>query len=202
MKMTSKFVLAALLILSLAVSPAKADGKIATINLQKVFDKYWKREQAQSALKEKEASLDKDYKTMLADFKKTKDEYDSMMNLALDQSVTQAERDKRKASAENKLLEVNTMKNSIQAFEENTREQMDAKIRTMRTSILSDITTAVKAKAQASGFSMVIDTAAETPNGTPIILFNNGENDLTDTILNQLNAAAPTAATKPADASK
>jgi len=36
-----------------------------------------------------------------------------------------------------------------------------------------------------------VDTAAETPNGTPIILFSSNENDMTDAILSQLNATAP-----------
>ena len=35
-------------------------------------------------------------------------------------------------------------------------------------------------------------SAAETPNNTPVILYSSGkENDLTDSVLQQLNAAAP-----------
>ena len=38
---------------------------------------------------------------------------------------------------------------------------------------------------------MVVDTAAETVNNTPVLLYFTTDNDMTDDILKQLNAAAP-----------
>ncbi len=76
----------------------------------------------------------------------------------------------------------------------------------MRDGILQDIHSAVEAKAKSAGYTMVIDTAAESINGTPIVLFSNGENDMTDAILQQLNAGAPASTgdtgTKPAGSAK
>ena len=44
-----------------------------------------------------------------------------------------------------------------------------------------------------------MDTAAESVNGTPLVLFNNGENYITDAVLTQLNAAAPVETNPPAE---
>ena len=44
---------------------------------------------------------------------------------------------------------------------------------------------------------MVLDTAAESFNKTPILLYNNGENDITAGVLSQLNASGPAATNKP-----
>ena len=38
---------------------------------------------------------------------------------------------------------------------------------------------------------MVIDVAASSINDTPVVMYNNGDNDLTEMVLNQLNASAP-----------
>ena len=38
---------------------------------------------------------------------------------------------------------------------------------------------------------MVFDTAADSINQTPVILYSNGENDLTEAVLAQLNIGAP-----------
>ena len=38
---------------------------------------------------------------------------------------------------------------------------------------------------------MVVDTAAESANATPVILYTNNESDITDDILKQLNLTAP-----------
>jgi hypothetical protein len=56
----------------------------------------------------------------------------------------------------------------------------------------------VTTKAKAEGYSLVLDSAAETVNGTLTVVYSTGENDLTDAILAQLNAGAPIDMTKPA----
>jgi Skp family chaperone for outer membrane proteins len=149
-----------------AVSPAMAQGRVATIDLRKVFDKYWKREQAEAALKERGTGMDKEYKGFRDDYVKQQDDY-------------------------TKLAEIKTTENTMRQFEENAREQLDTSKKRMRDDILKDIRAAISAKAKAAGYSLVIDSAAESINQTPILLYNNGENDMTDTILSQLNAGAP-----------
>ena len=69
----------------------------------------------------------------------------------------------------------------------------------MRENILTEIRNTVNAKAKAGGYALVMDTAAESVNNTPVILFTNGENDLTDAVLSQLNAGAPLETPKPAE---
>jgi Skp family chaperone for outer membrane proteins len=67
----------------------------------------------------------------------------------------------------------------------------------MRASILKEITNVVSAKAKVAGFSLVVDTASESANRTPVFLFTSNENDITDSVLQQLNATAPTDLAKP-----
>ena len=195
MKMTLKRILPGLVLACCLTLPAMAQQtRIATIDLRKVFDKYWKRESAEAALKEHGAELDKEYKSMLDDYNKTKDDYSKLLAAANDQSVSAEERDKRKSGAENKLLEIKTSENTIRTFEANAREQLDSQRKRMRETILGEIRTAITAKAKAQAFTLVIDSAAETVNNTPFLLYTTGDNDMTDDILKQLNAAAPPSA--------
>jgi outer membrane protein len=191
MKMIFKRILIGLVLASALTLPALGEVKIATIDLRKVFDNYWKREQAQAAFNEKKDEMQKDLKGFMDDYKKTQDDYDKLIKAANDQSVTPEEREKRKSSAESKLLELKTGENTIRQFQENARDQLDSQLKRMRDSLLVDIRAAINAKAKAGGFTMVIDVAAESFNQTPIVLYTTGENDMTDSILSQLNAAAP-----------
>jgi Skp family chaperone for outer membrane proteins len=68
----------------------------------------------------------------------------------------------------------------------------------MHDKILAEIKIAVTTTAKTSGCTLVIDTGAETASGTPAVLYDSGENDLTDAVLAQLNAGAPIDVTKPA----
>ena len=54
-------------------------------------------------------------------------------------------------------------------------------------------------RSKAGGYALVIDTSAQTPamTPTPVVLYTNGQNDLTEEILSQLNAAAPGGIAKP-----
>ena len=51
--------------------------------------------------------------------------------------------------------------------------------------------TVITVKAKAARYAMVIDTASESFNKTPIVLYNDGENDITTAVLAQLNASDP-----------
>ncbi len=193
--MKNKFAksLAAAAVLSMLSSTAMAEIKIATVDMRKLVDKYYKRPQAEMMLKEKEAGFQKDEKSLVDDFKKGKDDYDKLLASANDQSVTPAERDKRKTAAENKLVEMQTLQKSIRTFEETANEQLETLKKRLFEKIVEDIRATINVKAKAAGCTMVIDSAADSVSQLPILLYNNGENDMTDAILTQLNLGAPAA---------
>jgi len=201
MKNVLRRIVPGLLLMSLLSSPAWAQGRIATIDLVKVLDKYWKREQAEAVLKERLADMEKEFKNMGTDFNKAKDEYQKDLAGANDQAVCQEERDKRKRAAEDKLKYLRDQEDTMRQYRAQATATLDEQGRRMRENILGEIRTLVNAKAKTAGYAMVVDTSADSAKGTPIVLFNTGENDITETILSQLNSTAP-ADVKKADAKK
>jgi Skp family chaperone for outer membrane proteins len=73
------------------------------------------------------------------------------------------------------------------------RATLQEKQRRMRENILGEIKDVVKLRAKAGHYTCVIDTAAETVNNTPVLLYTNGDNDLTDEVLKELNDKMPPA---------
>ena len=180
-----------LLLVSLLSGSALAQGRIATVDLRKVFDGYWKTKQADAALKDRAADIEKDHKTMLDDWKKTKEEYQALLSEANNQTLSIEERDKRKKSAEDKLKQIKDSEDALGQYERQARTTLDEQRKRMRDSIVDEIRTTVNGKAKSGGYALVIDTAAESANNTPIVLFSNKENDMTDAVLAQINAGAP-----------
>ena len=170
---------------------ALGEGRIAIVDLRKVFDGYWKKRQAEAALKERQTDMEKEDRNMVDDYKKVKDDYQSLLSSANDQAVSSEERDKRKTAAEDKLRRMKEMEESIAQYERQARTTIMEQSDRMRANLLKDITNVVSAKAKVAGFSLVIDVASETVNRTPVVLFSNNENDITDSVLQQLNATAP-----------
>ena len=180
-----------LLLVSLLTGSACAQSRLATVDLRKVFDGYWKTKKADAQLKERAAEMEKEHKTMLDDWKKGKEEYSSLLGDANNQVLSPEERDKRKKAAEDKLKQLKETEDTIAQYERQARTTLDEQRKRMRDSILEEIKTALTAKAKSAGYSLVIDTASESANNTPVVLYTNNENDMTQTVLDQLNANAP-----------
>lgn len=191
MKLLLKKLIPGLLLFGLLTAPAFGQSRMATVDLRKLFDNYWKTKQADAALKERAGELDKSHKDMLDDWKKAKDDYAKLLADANDGAVSSEEKDRRKKAAEDKLKDIKDLEDNIKQFELQARTSLDEQRRRMRENILGEIRTALNAKAKAGNFAMVVDVAAQTINETPVILFSAGENDLTDGVLSQLNAGAP-----------
>jgi Skp family chaperone for outer membrane proteins len=177
-----------------AWSAAAAEGqKIATIDLKKVFDGFWRTKQADALLKEQAGELEKDRKTMLDQLQKGEVEYRKLLDSANDPAFSAAEREKRKKDAESELINLRGMEESINKFDKTSRATLGEKQRRIRDNILSEIRDSIKAQVRTGNYTLVLDSAAESANGTAIVLFSAGNDDLTDAVLKQLNLSAPAA---------
>jgi len=199
MKSLIRRIVPLLLLISVMGGSACAQGRIATVELRKVFDGYWKTKQADAALKERAADIEKDHKNMLDDWKKAKEEYQALLGEANNQTLSLEEREKRKKSAEDKLKQIKDSEEAITQYERQARTTLDEQRKRMRDSIVEEIRAAVNSKAKTAGYALVIDTGAESGNGnaaagtpgTPVFLYTNNENEITAAVLAQLNAGAP-----------
>lgn len=178
----------------LLASSAHAEVKVAVIDLKKVFDGYWRTKQADTQLKERAADFDKARSGLIEDYKKANEEFKKLIESANDQAVSADERDKRKKEVEKKQNELREQENSIRTFDTNSRQSLGEQQLRMRDSVLKDIRGAIEEKSKASGFQLVIDTAATSVNQTPVVIYTTllgTENDLSDAVLKTLNANAP-----------
>jgi outer membrane protein len=195
-----KFILA-LLVVAIATGSALGEGRIATIDLNKAFSNYWKKKEAEATLKDEQADMEKEFKNYQEDIRKAKTDYQKQLDDANDQAVSSEERDKRRKQADDKFKAWKDAEDRAAAYSKAAMTKLEERSRLVRESILKEIRNVINAKAKAGGYSLVIDTAAETRNFTPVVLYTNNELDITDAVLDQLNAAAPGTSASSAPAS-
>ncbi len=194
-KFAMKF-LVGLLLAGVLSGSAWAQPRIATIDLKKVFDNYWKKKQAEAQLQERFGEMQKEDKNMLEDYKKLKEDYQNLIADANNQTFSPEERDKRKKSAEDKFRQMKEMEDTIVQYERTMNTTLADQKQRMGSNILKEIRTVVTAKAKAANFTMVVDTSGESVLGAPTVLYSNNENDMTDEVIKQLNATAPATPTE------
>jgi Skp family chaperone for outer membrane proteins len=186
--MFKKLSLAGVLFLLLTLS-ARAEVKIATISLAKTFDGYWKTKQADAALKDRQAELKKSETEMSDSWNKAKEEYQKLVTAASDQAVSSEERDKRKKDAEGKLKDMKDIEANATQFQRQAGAILQEEKSRKTKNLLDEIKLAITGKAKAAGYTLVVDSDS--------VLYTNGDNDITDSVLAQLNAGAPDDVAKP-----
>lgn len=186
------------LLCGLLAGSAWGQNRVATVDLQKVFDKYWRTEQAIASLKDRLAQFEKSRQEMVAGMKKMNEEYQKLLEDANNQALSAEQRDKRKKTAEDKLRDLKNGKDELDQFDRVANATLVEQKARMRKNILDEIKLAVDSKAKAGGYSLVVDSGAQTyvadPTGpyySPIIVYASNDNDLTEVVLSQLNAGAP-----------
>ncbi|MGA9777662.1 MAG: OmpH family outer membrane protein [Verrucomicrobiia bacterium] len=197
MKRVLRIIFPTVLLMLFLSSSAWAQQKIATVDMRKLFDGYWKTKQAETALNDRKTELDKEDRGFLDNLQKDRDDYQKLLDAAADQAISADERDKRKQAAADKYAEIKDSQTAIVQFERQAQTTLSTQTQRMRADIIKEIASAVSAKAKAAGYTMVVDTASDNANQTPVVLYNDGQNDLTAAVLAQLNAGAPIDLNKP-----
>jgi len=177
----------------LAMPLRAAEQKIATINLGRVFDTYYKTVQSTTALKQEAAEVQKEHALMVENGRKHKDEWRRLFDKSNDQAVSAEERAKGRKAAEEKYAEVEADEQAINAFDREADARLREKERLRRDDIVKEIRGVVDARAKAAGYTLVLDTSGQGFNTLePVILYSSGLEDISDAIIKELNAAAPT----------
>ena len=198
MKKLTKILLSIFVVVSFTTIPALAqNNRIGTIDFKKVWDGYWKKQRAEAALKDRQEEYKKDEKSYIESYNNLNDEFKKLRDSANDQSVTADERQKRKDKAESKFLEVQSAQKAVQEYDQTAAQKLEDQMKRMHDNIVSEIRTVVTAKAKTAGYTLVIDTSAETAPGVPAILYSNNENDMTQAVLKDLNLTAPAVSDPP-----
>lgn len=190
-----RFLVLAAVILSATALSATAQTKTAAVDMKKLFNGYWKTKSAQNLLEKSKADLRKDLKDMADGLEKAQADYKLLLEQANDPAISAEEREKRKQAAGSKAKEVATNKTALEQYQRQAETTLAEKTQRMSGNLVSEIQKAIADKAKAGGYSAVINSAA-----TEVVVFTDGNIDITEAVLKQLNAGAPIDLTQPAAA--
>src|SRR6266496_398029 len=187
MKYLSNKTVLALFLMTLLSGPAFAQTRIGTIDLKKTFDTYWKRKEALATLNDEKNDLEKDFKNMVEEAKKAREAYQKLLSDASDSAISSEEREKRKKLAEDKFKQVREREEDATRFNRDATARLEERQKRFTDTLVNEIRNDISAVAKTHSLSQVLDVSS------PTVLYTNGENDITDEVVKQLNANAPAA---------
>ena len=164
---------------------------IGVISLEKVYNGYWRTDVQNKKLKTKqEEALDR-IKKLEESLRKEGTVLGNMIKAMQDPRLAAAERSKRQQQVQTKQKELQQMQDAIQGFRERTRKDLELDMRKQREQIIEEIQQIVSNEAKKRKLNLVLDSAARSAAIAPIVIFTDGENDLTEEVLRQLNLSDP-----------
>jgi outer membrane protein len=181
-----------LLLAVLLASPAWAQPRVATVDMRKLFDDYYKTKEARAVLDGEATDMAKEHAKMVEDWKKQKEDYQTALANANDQGVSADERERRRKIAEDKLKQIKKSEAALAEYERSAQSTYKDQTDRVRDKVVEEIRAVIDAKARAAGYTLVFDASAISPNGVPVFLFyHSTDDDLTQAVLEELNASAP-----------
>jgi outer membrane protein len=183
----------AIALLAVGTVSTQAQTKVASVDMKKLFNGYWKTKQAETLLDKDKADARKDLKDMADGIDKAQADYKALLDQAEDQAISSDARDKLKQSAADKAKEINSSKVAYEQFQRQVEASLADKSQRMSANIVGEIQKAVSDKAKLGGYAFVVNSA-----NPEAVVYASPDNDITDSVLSQINAGAPVDVSTPA----
>jgi len=176
-------VLAAVL-LALSVGTAwSAEVKIAVVDMARLVRAHADTAPADAMLEKQMSDFQDEQKDMEGEYEKVKKAFDDARKEATDKALSEEAREGKMQVAEKKLI-------AVREFERKSRETLSARQKQitedslrLRKRIVGKIKEAIQDYAAKKGYTLVIDTAAQSVSGVEVVLYSSDKIDITEDML-------------------
>ena len=185
----------ALVTLCALAATAQAEIKIASVNVQELYTKFYKRFDTETTLQKQLAEIKADIKTREDKLRALQEDLKKILaknDPSLSESAVAALRSQYQVKANELKAAEQEMKDFVQRREVAFRELRNSEMRLL----MEEVQTAINTVADQSGADLVLDSGAISPQpqigiGTRVFPYMKKDIDLTPEVLKQLNSGAP-----------
>ncbi len=172
----------------LAVGAVQAqDTRIVFINLDRVFNEFYKTQLADAQLKEQAEEFNEERSRLIAEYENLTERFNEAREAAQDSALSETVRSERRNEAETLLVEVREFEGRIQNFDQTRRQQLEEQGRRMRSRIVDEIQEEIRRYARSQGYQAVIDSSGQSLNAIESVLYVESRLDIADAIIELLN---------------
>jgi len=179
---------------------ANAQMKIGTVDLNKIFEGYYKTEQAKATVNTLQNNYNNDRKIKTDDYTKRRDEVVKLRDEANNPALSADIKQQKNLLLQEKGKELLALEREIMEFDRQRRGDIQQQMLRMRNEVVKEITDMVQAIAKQQGFSLVFDRTGQSMAAAPLLVFANEALDFSQVVVDQLNAGRPKGAAAPSAA--
>ena len=185
-------VLAGALALAFATAPvAHADIKIGYVDMNKIFNAYYKTQQAKKQIEEAQTTAQKELQDRVDLFNKN---VEAIKKLDEDYNKSELSKEAKAKALRDRNLKAEELKSQekevVELKNRRLKELQEQALR-MRGKLVDEIRQLINDKVKAEQFDLVLDRSGLSTNGVNVVLFSKDSADFSDDIIKALNAGRP-----------
>jgi len=185
---------------------ARAEMKVGTIDMQKVFTAYYKTHEAEDKLKEAQKAYKDELDQRMDAYKKNLDSINKLNEEMNKPELSGASKDQKAQERDSKIAETKGLEKEISDFRATRERQIQDQLKRMRDGIVEEIMRVVNDQVKSQNYDIVFDKSGFSANNiVPVLLYVRDNYDFSESVITKLNANRPAAtpvpnAQKPASA--
>ncbi len=189
MNMPAKIIAVGLLATFL-VAPAfqaVAAEKIATVNMETLFQGYYKTAVSDAAFKKQKDAFNARAEELANEVEAIKKRREELQNKTLNIALNDAAREQARKDLAGTEALFRDKTTDLQNFLVDKDKELGEKYLALRAEIVEEISKFVAAQAKANGIDLVMDISGLTRNYIPVVIYASDAFNMTETILKELN---------------
>jgi Skp family chaperone for outer membrane proteins len=169
---------------------AGAAEKIVFIDLERVFDGFYKTQLAKAKVEAQQQDIEKEKQVMVDEMTAISGEVDSFKKAARDTTLTEEIRDSKRLLYEERLLAMRAKQKEIEEFTGRRQQQLQIQVTRMSQTIMDEIRQTVVDYAKSEGLQAVVDNSSRRA-AVGVFIYTHPDLEITEAILSVLNSKRP-----------
>lgn len=184
-------ILATLLVLPSTVN-AQQRLKIATVNMERLFNNYQKTADVQRDINIERARIQKDNNKKLSGIREIDAKLQEIREKLTDGELGEKERRSLNEESRNLAQDGKSKERERSQFLERRNRSLNERMRKQMRGILVEIQRIVNERAKEGNYDFILDSSGKTNQGIPFVLHARAVTDLTDSLLEEINQGSGT----------
>jgi outer membrane protein len=186
--MMNRTILALVAVMGMVAFGAQAqDQRIVFIDLDRVFNEFYKTKLADAQLKDQAEEFNEERRKLVEEFETLQAKFTDAREEAQNTALSEEVRNRKRNEAEELLIDIREFESRMQRFDTSRRKQLEDQGRRMRTRIVTEIQDVISNHARNQGYTSVIDSSGQSLNAVEIVLYVDPRVDISEAVIELLN---------------
>ena len=193
MKSIKSFIslLTILAVASFGAASAQAELVILTISVNRAAEQFYKVQNFLQELESSQKQAQEHVQSITDEGRGLEQEYKELADQANSDILTESARKDAAQDAQIKIKEIQQKQNELRQFALNVERQMAARQSTQMSLFTKEIMAVVSDVSKERNATIVLDTSGASQNGMPVVLSSDDSIDITEEVIERINANKP-----------